>query len=173
MPDNGRLMEGAPWLLFDWGDTVMINFTQYSGPMHDWPEVAACPGIEDALASLAQNYYLALATNAQDSESSDIRRALDRVGLGDAFDKIFCFREVGHLKPSPAFFQTIIQKLGCRPSDIFMVGDDFSGDIMGAISCGMQAVWYNPSGDDIKSGTGYTTITQMKELEGTLSLFML
>lgn len=173
MPDNGRLMAGAPWVLFDWGDTVMINFPQYSGPMNDWPEVGACPGIEDALTSLAQNYNLALVTNAQDSEASDIRNALGRVGLGEAFDEIFCFREVGHLKPSPAFFQKIIQKLDCRPSDIFMVGDDYMGDIIGAISCGMRAVWYNPSGGDIKSGKGYTTITQMGELEETLSLFRL
>jgi len=171
MPDNNRPIDGAPWVLLDWGDTVMVNFPQYPGPMNDWPEVAACPGIEDALAALAQNYNLALATNAQDSEAADIRKALARVGLGNTFDEIFCFQELGHLKPSPGFFQQVIQKLVCRAADIIMVGDDFTGDIIGATSSGMRAVWYNPSGGEIKAVPGYTTITHLRDLEGTLRLF--
>jgi FMN phosphatase YigB (HAD superfamily) len=144
MPDNKRPIDGAPWVLLDWGDTVMVNFPHYPGPMNDWPEVAACPGIEDALAALAENYNLALATNAQDSEATDIHKALARVGLGNVFDKIFCSQARGHLKPSPGVFQQVIQKL---------------------------VVWYNPSGGEFKTGTGYTTITHLRELEGALRLF--
>lgn len=166
-----RSIEGAPWVLLDWGDTVMVNFPQYSGPMTQWPEVAACPGIETALAALARHYNLALATNAQDSEPADIRKALARVGLGNAFDDIFCYREVGYLKPAPAFFRQIIKKLACRPVDIVMVGDDFAGDIMGAVSSGMQAVWYNPAGGDVKNGPGFRTITALIELEEVLDSF--
>ncbi|WP_452094497.1 hypothetical protein [Desulfoprunum sp.] len=29
-----------PVVLFDWGDTMMRDFHQYSGRMCDWPEVA-------------------------------------------------------------------------------------------------------------------------------------
>ena len=72
-------------VIFDWGDTVMRDFPQYAGPMAGWPEVAAMPGITEALRTLAADYRLVLATNAAASGADRARAALARVELDTYF----------------------------------------------------------------------------------------
>lgn len=42
-------------------------------------------------------------------------------------------------KPSPAFFHAAVSPLGCRPSEVLMVGDDVDTDINGALKAGLSA----------------------------------
>ena len=77
------------YLLFDWGDTLMRDFPDRSGPMADWPTVEAMPSIVAALEALHGRVGLAVATNAADSEPEQIRRALARGGLLHFFETIF------------------------------------------------------------------------------------
>ena len=42
-------------------------------------------------------------------------------------------------KPSPAFFHAAASRLGCRPAEVLMVGDDVFSDINGALKAGMKA----------------------------------
>ncbi|RPJ49817.1 MAG: GNAT family N-acetyltransferase, partial [Chloroflexi bacterium] len=39
-------------LVFDWGNTLMRVFPEYSGPMASWPEVADVDGAVNALEAL-------------------------------------------------------------------------------------------------------------------------
>ncbi|MHB0875802.1 MAG: HAD family hydrolase [Anaerolineae bacterium] len=137
-------------LLFDWGDTVM-RVLPYPGPMAAWPEVAAMPGAQAALAALHGRYRLALATNAADSGAGEVRRALARVGLDDYFDLVLTARELGARKPSPGFFRAALQALGCDATEVAMVGDDYEADILGAKHAGLLTVWI-----DRRSLTGST-----------------
>jgi hypothetical protein len=99
-------------LLFDWGDTLMRDFKDYPGPMKDWPRLEAIPGAAEALAALQPVWILALATNANDSDEADIRAALQRVNLDQFLDRVYCSKNVGHKKPSVAFYQYILVDLG-------------------------------------------------------------
>jgi hypothetical protein len=105
-------------LLFDWGDTLMRVFPEFDGPMAAWPRVEAMPFANEILADLHLRYGLALATNAADSEETEIRAALDRVGLGKLLDKVYCYRNIGHKKPSKEFFDYVLADLGIEQSQV-------------------------------------------------------
>lgn len=131
-------------LVFDWGDTVMENFPQYSGRMVDWPETAPVEGIAAALETLKPRYRLLMATNALDSDASQVRAALSRVGLDGYFEVVFTGHEISGRKPDLGFFRSIERLTGERPENLVMVGDSYQNDILGARQAGWFALWYNP-----------------------------
>lgn len=57
-------------------------------------------------------------------------------------------------KPSPAFYAAAAERLGCKPADIVMVGDDVEADVSGALAAGMGAAIlvrtgkYEPGAED-------------------------
>jgi putative hydrolase of the HAD superfamily len=132
-------------IVFDWGDTLMVNDPQQSGPMLTWPTVAAVSGAAPALAALKDHYHLIIATNAADSRSREVRGALAHVGLNDYFEAVFTSGELGCRKPSSAFFQAIQSVLGLNPAQTAMVGDDYRVDVLGAHQAGWVSLWYNPT----------------------------
>ena len=132
-------------IIFDWGDTLMMNMPGASGPMADWPEVRAVAGAEQALAQLAAKYRLAMATNASDSSVRQVRKALARVKLDGYITAIYTVHELKAMKPNPVFYQKLDMHLGCQPHEAVMVGDSFGADILPAHQVGMLTVWYNPA----------------------------
>lgn len=130
-------------IVFDWGDTVMRDFDA-PGPMAWWPEVAAMPGVGEALQVLAARYPLVLASNAPLSDVGQIAQALARVGLDGYFTACFNMRMLGASKPEPRFFQNLCAALGTMPSACVMVGNDYHNDMEGAKQAGMRTVWYCP-----------------------------
>ena len=132
-------------LVFDWGDTVMRVFPEFSGPMAHWPRVEAVPGIENALRAAKLSYAIALASNASDSGSGLVRDALERAGLEKYFDEVFTARDLKATKPNSAFYRGILRKLELAPEEVVMVGDHFETDIAGAKKTGLWTIWYNPS----------------------------
>jgi FMN phosphatase YigB (HAD superfamily) len=140
------LGSGLTTLVFDWGDTVMRDFPEYSAPMADWPRVEAVPGIASTLAALRGRCSLALASSAEVSTPADVRRALERVGLGEAFSAIFTARELGVNKTHPDFYPRVLERLDCRPEQALMTGDSYSGDVLAARRAGLRTAWYNPGG---------------------------
>jgi putative hydrolase of the HAD superfamily len=132
-------------LVFDWGDTLMVNDPRYNTPMVEWPEVQAIPGAVGALSALHTRFRLALATNAEQSSAAQIRAALARVGLDSYLSEIFTYNELGTRKPDPLFFHRAAAALHAAPRELVMIGDGYSADIPGARRAGWRAVWYNPA----------------------------
>jgi putative hydrolase of the HAD superfamily len=66
--------------LFDWGDTLMVDFPGVSGKMCDWDIVEAVDGSREVLEHLARHAQIYIATGAAESTELDIRKAFDRVG---------------------------------------------------------------------------------------------
>lgn len=149
--------------IFDWGDTLMTDFPGAEGPMSLWDNVAAVEGALETLAVLHRDAGCYLATNARDSKESDIFKALDRVGLAAHIDRVFCFENVGHRKPSPEFFNTILSKIGAAPHQCVMVGDSLETDVAGALVAGLHGIWYNPAGrEGCREGAGVIrTLTEL------------
>ena len=155
-------------VLLDWGDTLMVDFAWFDGPMVSWPKVAAVEYAAESLAALRSDYVVVVITNAPDSDEKDIRAALERGGLGDLVDRIYCSRAVGHRKPSAEFFSYVLQDLKLQPDQAVMVGDDFEKDVLGANRSGIRAVWLNRFSDEIRSGVMYRTVHDLKSLPGLL-----
>lgn len=130
--------------LFDWGDTLMVDRPGDLVPMCEWAEVRPIQDAEAALALLNGKGHCHLATNSLSSDEEQIRKALAMAGLSEYITKIYCYRALGLKKPSPEFFDHILRDLGTTKSEVIMIGDGLEKDVIGALDCGIQAVWYNP-----------------------------
>jgi len=159
-------------ILFDWGDTLMRDFTEFEGPMVSWPKVEAMPYAGQVLAELHDQAILAVATNADVSTEADIRAALERVDLGRFLDRIYCVRGVGYRKPSKEFFEHILTDLGIDRSQVIMVGDYLEVDVLGANACGIRGVWYNHRRQEKREGEMFRTILDLRDLPGAIKKLM-
>nr|WP_257973789.1 hypothetical protein [Vibrio parahaemolyticus] len=81
--------------LFDWGDTLMIDFPDQTGKMCDWENIQAVNGALQTLEELSKQHQIYVATNAVDSSESDIKLAFDRVGLSPFISGYFCKANLG------------------------------------------------------------------------------
>ncbi|MFQ5569645.1 MAG: HAD family hydrolase [Rhodothermales bacterium] len=156
------------YLLFDWGDTLMRDFPEYTGPMASWPTVETIPHAREVLAGLCGRWKLALATNAADSDEEEIRAALHRGGLNRFLDRIYCYRKIGHRKPSQKFFAFIKDDLGLGPECLIMVGDHFETDVLGANRAGLRSIWLNEHSDEVREGDMHQTIHDFRALPRAL-----
>ncbi len=153
-------------LLFDWGDTLMVDFSHEQGKMKDWPYVEACPFALETLEILAKTHSIYIATSAQDSNEAEIREAFKRVGLDVFISGYFCFDNLGCNKGTKPFYQTIAQKLHCAPHTLTMIGDNFQKDIASALESGLNAIWLNHSGLPVVEGV--VSISSLNELPDLL-----
>lgn len=139
-----RKTEALHTLVFDWGDTLMVDFGG-GRPMAEMPQVAAVSGAAEALAALKENYRLVVATNAEISTPAQVRAALQRVGLDTYITDIFTHRQLdGARKPDLAFFRALEARLDETPQHLAMIGDSYRKDILGANRAGWRTFWYNP-----------------------------
>jgi putative nucleotidyltransferase with HDIG domain len=145
MDEGSAAMTPVTALVFDWGDTLMRVFTEYDGPMVDWPQVAAVEGAGQVLQQLQEHYRLFVATNAAESSAQLVGAALQRAGLDHYFERIFTMHELGCLKPDPAFFHALSRQITIPGEACVMIGDDLRADISGSLQAGWRAVWLNPS----------------------------
>ncbi len=132
-------------MVFDWGDTLMVNDGPQDQPMVTWAQVAAVNGAREALQALSGQYRLVVATNARQSGAAQVAQALARVGLHGYFEQIFTVNELDQAcKPELEFFRALERRLGLHSDELLMVGDDALVDVGGAANAGWRSVWYNP-----------------------------
>ena len=155
-------------LLFDWGDTLMRVLSDYDGPMVAWPRVEALPHVPDVLTQLYPDWRMALASNAAASTEEEIWKALGRVGLDRLLDRVYCYHTIGYKKPSREFFDHILRDLKLDKESVFLVGDDFEADVLGANRCGIRAVWLNERNGEARSNKMYRTIHDFRDLPKAL-----
>lgn len=139
-------------ILFDWGNTLMVDFPQYSGKMYLWPEIEIVDQAHTTLEKLTQDYDLYIATSAQDSSESDVRAAFERGGLDIFIAGYFCKANVGIDKNCAEFYRSITHSLGQVASHVTMVGDSLEKDILPAREAGLQTVYFNPQRHQIDEG---------------------
>jgi FMN phosphatase YigB (HAD superfamily) len=149
--------------LFDWGDTLMVDFPSVTGKMCDWEVVEAVNGAKEALEALSKHSQIYVATGAADSTELEIKRAFERVGLNQFISGYFCKANLGLSKGTPEFLNSILEKLKIPSENVAMVGDNFEKDIKPAISAGIQSFWFTRN--DIKSvPNNVQVIKQLSEL---------
>jgi putative hydrolase of the HAD superfamily len=152
-------------LLFDWGNTLMMDFGHEQGKMKDWPCVEACPFALETLQILAKRYPIYIATSAQDSNESEIREAFKRVGLDVFISGYFCYDNLGLSKGTKPFYQAIAKKLDCAPHTLTMIGDNYEKDIASALESGLNAIWLNHSGSrGVKYVDSISSLNELPEL---------
>lgn len=153
-----------PFVLFDWGDTIMRDYPERTAPMVEWESVEVIDGIADVLAYLrASGRRIVLATSAEISNENQIRGALARGGIDKYFSGIYCFKNT-NLPKGEEFYRYILNDMQISASDALMVGDGFEKDIQIPNSLGMFAIWFNPRSDEKREAERRVTVHSMEEL---------
>jgi putative hydrolase of the HAD superfamily len=129
--------------LFDWGDTLMVDFPGVPGKMCNWERVAAVEGAEEALSCISKKAQVYIATGAAESTEVEIKTAFNRVGLDKYITGYFCKSNIGIEKGTTAFLSCILAKLGKQPNQVTMVGDSLKKDIEPAQLLGINTVWFS------------------------------
>ncbi len=101
------------------------------------------PGAEETVAYLSKHYRLFLASNGTASVQ---KGRMTSANLYRFFEKVFVSQEIGHNKPSLAYFEGCFAQIpGFDPAKAMIVGDSLSSDILGGINAGIATCWVNPN----------------------------
>ena len=104
------------------------------------------PGAEETVDGLSKNYRLFLASNGTASVQ---KGRMTSANLYRFFETVFVSQEIGHNKPSKAYFDACFAAIpGFDPARAMIVGDSLSSDIQGGINAGIKTVWVNPDHKD-------------------------
>ncbi len=121
---------------------------------------------------LRQRYATGLLSNYPCSDS--IHQSLVSTGLADHLDAVVVSADVGHVKPHPLPFTTVLDRLGVEPARAIYIGDNWLGDVQGAKRIGMKVAYITqydtPEKFDRQPGDHDpdATITHLRELETLL-----
>lgn len=96
----------------------------------------------EVLRALKENYPMVLVSNFY----GNIAVVLREFGLDTLFDRVIESAVVGIRKPDPQIFALGVEALGMEPSDVAVVGDSFSKDILPARQIGCQTIWFKGEG---------------------------
>ena len=108
------------------------------------------PGAEEAVDRLSKKYRLFLASNGTASVQ---KGRMTSANLYRFFEKVFVSQEIGHNKPSKAYFDACFAQIpDFDPAKAMIVGDSLSSDILGGINAGIKTCWVNPAHAEAKKG---------------------
>ena len=96
----------------------------------------------EVLRVLKENCPMVLVSNFY----GNIAVVLREFGLDTLFDKVIESAVVGIRKPDPQIFALGVEALGMEPSDVAVVCDSFSKDILPARQIGCQTIWFKGEG---------------------------
>lgn len=123
------------------------------------------PGTGDALLRLAEQYRVAVISNAD----GKIAKVLESCGIADCFESITDSGIVGKEKPHPAIFEAALRSLGVAPPESLYVGDVYSVDYLGSTRVGMKSVLFDVVG--AYKDNGLPRVESLEQLESLLLSF--
>lgn len=85
-------------------------------------------------------------------------------------ETIFVSGDVGAAKPDRRIFDWACSKMGQKPEEMYMIGDSYDNDVVGAMSAGWKAIWLNRRGRKLPEGglIPWKTVTSEEELQEVL-----
>lgn len=128
------------------------------------------PGAEEAVEALSKKYRLFLASNGTASVQ---KGRMTSANLYRFFEQVYVSQEIGHNKPSKAYFDACFARIpDFDPARAMIVGDSLTSDIRGGINAGIKTCWVNPAHDpgrpDIRPDYEIEALSQLSALLETL-----
>lgn len=71
------------------------------------------------------------------------RRRLERAGILPYFEDTYISMDIGYDKPDIRFFQEALRRCGLQPSEVLMIGDSMTTDVLGAQAAGIEALFFD------------------------------
>lgn len=91
----------------------------------------------------AKGYRLFAASN---SFGNLQRNRLERAGILHYFEDTFISMDIGYDKPDIRFFEEALRRSGLQPSEVLMIGDSMTTDVLGAQAAGIDALFFDRRG---------------------------
>lgn len=125
-------------------------------------------GEKPILDALRKGYPMVLVSNFY----GNVQAVLADFGLLKYFDDIIESAVVGVRKPDPAIFGLGVEKLGLAASEIVVIGDSYTKDIVPATKNGCKTIWLKGPGweKDDDNATADVVITDFMELKNVFHL---
>lgn len=125
-------------------------------------------GEKAILDALKSKYPMVLVSNFY----GNVQAVLSDFGLLEYFGDIIESAVVGVRKPDPAIFGLGVDKLGLPASEIVVIGDSYTKDIVPATTTECKTIWLKGPGweKDDDSATADIIITDFKELKDIFRL---
>ena len=108
------------------------------------------PGAEETVEYLSKKYRLFLASNG----TAVVQKGrMTSANLYRFFEQSFVSEEIGHNKPSKAYFDAAFARIpDFDPAKALMVGDSLTSDIRGGNNAGIRTCWVNPTHAPVTDG---------------------
>lgn len=155
-------------LIFDWGDTIMRDFPEYSGPMAYWPRVEAIHFALECLEALSPSFMVCLASNAGDSNTLMMVDALKRLDLDKYFNYFFTSKDLGVEKPEPDFFRKVAAVANYAENRCIVIGNDYIKDVSGSKGAGMKTIFLNARNIEGQYPLADAMISGLHELQAAI-----
>lgn len=103
------------------------------------------PGAKEMLERLqAKGYRLFAASN---SFGHLQRSRLECAGILHFFEDTYISMDIGYDKPDIRFYQEALRRCGLQPSEVLMIGDSMTTDVLGAQAAGIDALFFDRQKD--------------------------
>ena len=111
------------------------------------------PGAKEMLESLhAKGYRLFAASN---SFGHLQRSRLEQAGILPYFEDTYISMDIGYDKPDIRFYQESLRRCGLQPSEVLMIGDSMTTDVLGAQAAGIDALFFDRKKDNLLALTAH------------------
>ena len=99
------------------------------------------PGAEQMLQTLQSKGYRLFA--ASNSFGHLQRSRLEHAGILHYFEDTYISMDIGYDKPDIRFYQEALRRCGLQPSEVLMIGDSMTTDVIGAQNAGIDARFFD------------------------------
>jgi putative hydrolase of the HAD superfamily len=124
------------------------------------------PGLYDALATLSNNFRLALISDAQWVFAEP---EMAMLGLDGFFEARLLSSRFGYKKPDTRLFSQAVEQLGVTPAESVYIGDNPSKDLVGAKKAGIQCILFRAACCDYEGYTPDRCFDAYDELENIIA----
>jgi len=120
------------------------------------------PDAKETLEALKNKGYRIFA--ASNSFGHLQRSRLQHAGILHLFEDTYISMDIGYDKPDVRFYEEALRRCGLQPSEVVMVGDSMTTDILGAQAAGIDAIYFNRRNEPITNHQSPITITSLPQL---------
>ena len=79
------------------------------------------------------------------------KNRIEKSGLDRFFEKVFISENLGYQKPEREYFEACLKEIGEKnKSNVLIIGDSQSSDILGGINAEIDTCWFKQGGQDEK-----------------------
>jgi len=105
------------------------------------------PGAKETLEYLQNKGYRLFA--ASNSFGHLQRSRLEQAGILPFFEDTYISMDIGYDKPDIRFYEEALRRCGLQASEVLMIGDSMTTDVLGAQAAGMDALFFDRKNDDL------------------------